>query len=196
MQHLGIESAHWVGTSMGGIIGMMMAAGFPALITKLVLNDIGSLIPKAGLERIVKYVSDSESFTTMEAAKHFMYDIFKPFGIEEKEHWEYMFEHSVITHPDGGFMLAYDPKIIENFRINTQNFSQIEDVDLSSIWNEVHCPTLLIRGKYSDLLLEETMHSMATQAHVEHITYDHCGHAPALFTNKRIYDVIEFLSKE
>ena len=165
-------SLHWLGTSMGGIIGMLLAAQPNTPISKLVLNDVGSFIPKASLERIGMYVGKSPVFSSIDAAVDAVRAV-SPFGPLSGAQW------CTLTVPllkeiDGGkFEFRYDPGIGEAF-----HEGPIVDVDLAPYWNAITCPTLITRGANSDLLLKGTYDAMCAKPMVQGVEFAGVGHAP------------------
>ena len=194
MAHLNIGAAHWVGTSLGGIIGMMIASMYPGKITRLVLNDIGSAVAAEGLRRIASYAGKDAFFPTMEAAEARAKTIFEPFGITQPDHWAHLMRHSFVKNTDGTVSFAYDQRIIEPFRRDTENFTTIADIDLSVVWEGVSCPVLLIRGMKSDILRAETAQAMQKgKPNVQLIELPGIGHAPALMDANQIKMVAAWL---
>lgn len=189
LAQLGIAQLDWVGTSMGGVIGMIMAGLQPTLIRRMVLNDVGALIPKESLERLRSYVGKTMRFANWDEAQSKMRVLFEPWGISEKEHWQHLLTHSSRTLPDGSVELTYDPAIAQVFL----DQPEVKDVDLSHVWNAVQCPVLLLRGENSDLLLRETALQMAGRDHVNYVEIKNCGHAPHLMSNEQIRLVEQWL---
>ncbi len=99
LRHLGIDSVDWIGTSMGGIIGMMMAGFYPNKVRRLVLNDIGAVIPVAGIHRILAYVGKLTHFSSKAEAEQVLRQIYAPFGIRDEAHWWHLF---ALQHGDAG----------------------------------------------------------------------------------------------
>ncbi|MDX1974940.1 MAG: alpha/beta hydrolase [Rickettsiales bacterium] len=188
-----INSCHWVGTSMGGILGLMMAQLKPGLIKSLVLNDIGCLIPAAGLKRIVAYASSNTYFSSKQAAEAQLRINCASFGIRDEAHWNHLFTHSIHEQPDGTYHLAYDPAILAGLVTNVE----IQDVNLWPFWPSAQAiPTLLIRGKNSDLLTAETALQMQQQhPNLELLEIAECGHAPTLMADEQTHYIENWLRK-
>lgn len=196
LTHLRIARVHWVGTSLGGIVGMTAAAMYPLIIHSLVLNDIGSIIAKEGLARIARYATHPPAFKTADEAEHYLRGIFAPFGIRTQDQWNHLFEHSLDRLPSGEFFPAYDPRIVEPMRIQTQDYSMITDVDLSGLWQPIMCPVLLYRGSQSDILRKDTAHTMAEKPEVTLIEWEGIGHAPSLMDDAHITGIRHFLGQD
>ncbi len=139
---LGTEQVDWVGTSMGGIIGMMLAAMPNSPIRRMVINDVGPLIPKAAIERIGSYVGRDPLFPDLAAAEAYFREVAAPFGRLSDTEWRHLTVHSLREDKAGGFRLRYDPAIGDAFRV-----PDIKDVDMWPIWDQIRCPILLIRGR-------------------------------------------------
>ena len=195
LQHKQLEKVHWLGTSMGGIIAMMLAASTPGKLASLVLNDIGSLVPKEGLERITRYAGTRRQFEHYEEAVAFLAEITEPFAIHNPEHWRHFADKSLWKMDDGSYILACDPEIMVPFREETDDFTHITDIDLQPFWDAVDCPVLLLRGEETDLLRGETVRQMAaTQGkEVTLIEFPGVGHAPALMEDEQIGKVKSWL---
>jgi len=191
LHQLGVTSCDWVGTSMGGIIGMMMASLPSKPVGKLVLNDVGALIPKESLLRIRDYVGKDMEFVDWQGAEKNLRAIFVPWGMTEEVQWQHVMEHSLKPNADGGWRLHYDPAIAEVF------FSQnpLEDIDLNPVWEKVTCPVLILRGAQSDLLLREVAQKMAaSRSQITLVEIANTGHAPHLMDAEQIGLIKEFLA--
>lgn len=191
-----IREVEWIGTSMGGIIGMMIAASKPQRIKKLVLNDIGALLSKAALTRIYEYVRTMpRSFTDQAAADVYLREIFQPWGITDADIWLRFVESSLITR-DGLLRYACDPAIAVPLAAGSKDFTEVNDINLAPIWHEVQVPTLILRGEQSDILSEETVRAMrSTNLLAESRTYPRVGHAPALMTDADTKPVLDWLDR-
>lgn len=196
MDNFHLRGVEWIGTSMGGIIGMLIAASHETRIKKLVLNDIGSFISAQALGRIYEYVkSIPASFATPEEADAYLSEIFAPFGITDPVQWAAFVEHSLQRLSDGRVRLAVDPAIADPIRRDSHDFTEINDVSLSQVWEKVELPTLIIRGAESDILDVETVSAMrSTNPKAESITIPYVGHAPSLMSEDQIRRVVQWLS--
>lgn len=185
---LGIARCDLVGTSMGGMIGMALAAHAPAVVRKLVLNDVGVVIPAAAIARIAAYVGRDMTFPSRAAAEPVLRARYAPFAVPTEAAWQHLITHSLEPLPEGSVRLAYDPAISANFAAITG------DVDFSPLWEKVGCETLVIRGADSDLLSIETHARMGEKPGVQLFTVPGAGHAPLLSTPFETERVREFLS--
>jgi pimeloyl-ACP methyl ester carboxylesterase len=178
----------WVGTSMGGIIGILLAALPRTPIRKLVLNDVGVLVPKLALERIGEYVGKDPRFPSLAALEQHMRRICAPFGALTDDQWRELTLHGAREYPDGTWGPSYDPAIGQAFQ------GELKDVDLTRYWDAVRCPTLLLRGACSDVLPKETADAMTQSGpQAELVEFDAVGHAPMLMCEDQVSVVREFL---
>jgi len=187
----GAEQVDWVGTSMGGIIGMLLAAMPASPIRKMLVNDVGALIPKASLERIALYVGKDQMFESYDAFKHYIKTISAPFGLNTEEQWDHITRSTAKFEPDGKVHSNYDPGIGAAFRSGT-----LADVDLSAYWQAIRCPVLVTRGAMSDLLLPETYAAMLKKSGVKGVEIPAVGHAPMFMDDAQIRIVRDFLLSE
>jgi len=187
---LDTRDVDWIGTSMGGLAGMMLAAQSGTPIARLVVNDIGPFIPKAALERIAGYVGETRSFASLDEVEAYLRRVAAPFGALEDRQWRHLATHGAV-HDGEGWRLSYDPAIALPMRATPP-----ADVDLWPLWERIACPTLVLRGAESDLLLPETASRMAERADgkVRVATIAGCGHAPALMAETQIATVAAFLA--
>ena len=183
----GADTVHWVGTSMGGIIGMLLASHVKTPITRLVINDVGSFIPKASLERISMYLGASPRFADFESIVMAVRAV-SPFGEMSDDTWRELTVPLVKQLADGSWQFRYDPGIGDVFKIGA-----IQDVDLSAVWDKVTCPVLITRGVDSDLLLKSTFDSMCRKAGVRGVEFANVGHAPMFQEASQIEAVHAFL---
>jgi pimeloyl-ACP methyl ester carboxylesterase len=182
-------SVDWVGTSMGGLIGLMMAAHANSPIRRLVLNDVGPFIAKSALQRIATYVGQRPQFKSLPALEAYLRQVYAPFGRLTDEDWRAMAEHSQRAAPDGGIVLHHDPKIAENAQAGAN-----QDIDLWALWDKIACPVLLIRGAQSDLLSKETAEEMTRRGpRARLVEIEDAGHAPALRSAEQIALIRGFL---
>lgn len=185
-----LRTLHWLGTSMGGILGMLMAAQPGSPIQKLVINDVGAMIPKSSLERIGKYVGTMQVFKTYGAIVDAVRAV-SPFGPLSQDQWRDLTLPLVRQTDDGMWQFRYDTAIADTFA----EFAQA-DVDLWPNWNAITAPTMVIRGAQSDLLLPSTFAEMCAKPGVVGLEIANTGHAPMLQDAPTIAAVREFLVGE
>jgi pimeloyl-ACP methyl ester carboxylesterase len=188
----GPREIYWVGTSMGGMLGMLLAALPNSPIRKLVVNDVGPFIPKASLERIGAYIGKDPRFNTYEELEAYVRQISAPFGPLTDAQWRHLTVHGAKQHDDGSWGMCYDPGLAVPFRAAAP-----ADVDLWKYWDAISCPTLILRGAESDLLLKTTATEMQNRGpHPRLVEFAGVGHAPMLMAEDQIRAVREFLLPE
>ncbi|MGH6885560.1 MAG: alpha/beta fold hydrolase [Geminicoccales bacterium] len=181
----------WVGTSMGGLIGMALAAQKDAPVAKLVLNDAGPVVAKVALERIGQYLGKAPSFPSVAAAEQVVRATAAPFGPHTDAEWRFLTEVVLRKNPDGSWRFHYDPKIAEPYRQQMPD----KDLEMWPLWDAVSCPTLVIRGAQSDLLSRETAQAMTQRGpKAKLVELPGIGHAPTLLHRDQIALVAEFLT--
>ena len=192
LQHLGIKRVDWLGTSMGGLIGMLIAAQMPQLIHRLILNDIGPHISSRSLRRIIKYVQNERIYDNRATIEGVLRIKLSTFGLKDEAHWQHLIDHSIEELEDGKFRFNYDPAIIKK-PIAGQ---PIPDIDLFELWHNVPHPTLVIRGAESDVLTEQTALVMKDSGPLPTvITLEGIGHAPTLMEDEQIKMVRDWLKE-
>ncbi|MDD2884197.1 MAG: alpha/beta hydrolase [Dechloromonas sp.] len=187
---LQVDSVHWLGTSMGGLIGMALAAQEGTPIHRLVLNDVGPLITVEALQRIATYVGTDPTWATPLEAEAYVRAISAPFGPLSDAQWAQLTATSIGQRADGRWGFLYDPRIAEPFR----NAFVDQDIDLWPLYQAIRCPTLVVRGADSDLLTQDTWQRMAAcgpRAQLAEIPG--VGHAPMFQSLAQIDIVRDFL---
>jgi pimeloyl-ACP methyl ester carboxylesterase len=184
----GAETIDWVGTSMGGLLGIVMAAQPKSPIGKLVVNDVGPAIEPAAIERIRSYFGMDPTFATYAEIEQYIRTISAPFGPLTDAQWEHMTRTNVRQRPDGRWGIAYDPGIAVPFR------SSAAPPDLWPLWDRIRAPTLVLRGAESDLLSAATAAEMGRRGpKPEVIEFPGVGHAPMLLSTEQIEPVARFI---
>jgi len=187
---LGLSSFAWVGTSMGGAIGIRAAGGIlKHRISRLVINDIGPTFPPAPFERIKAYVGSPPEFATVAEMTDYFKTIYKPFGWHSEAQWRHMAETSLRRLPNGRLTTHYDPAIVRQLFAHPADYEQWESYD------RITAPTLVLRGVESDLLLADTARAMGERGpRARIVEVGGCGHAPALNVESQIRVIRDFLS--
>ena len=187
---LGLERFHWLGTSMGGALGIRLAAGeMKRRIRRLVLNDIGPKLGEAAVERIRSYAGSPPQFERVSELEQYFRTVYKPFGWMSDAQWRRLTETSVRRLPDGKLTAHYDPDMVLQFTHHPRDYDQWE------AWDAIDVPTLCLRGEASDLLLAETAEEMRKRGpRAVVVTIAGCGHAPALNVPEQFALVERFLN--
>jgi len=190
LDHYGIGQTRWVGTSMGGLIGITLAADrMKDRIARLVVNDIGPDIPSAGAERIAAYVGSPPVYDTVAELETWLRRNYAPFGDNTEAFWRRMTDTSVRRTDDGRVTVHYDPQIASQFTHHKA------DLDVWDKYDAVTAPMLLIRGASSDVLAAATAEEMTRRGPKPRlVTIDGCGHAPTLANEEQIALLRAFLA--
>lgn len=192
LARLDVDEVAWVGNSLGGLVGIMLAAQPDNPIRRLVINDIGPFIPGTALRRLGVYLNaPPPHFPDLAAAEAYLRTTLAPFGALTDAQWRHMTEHSV--HPDGaeggGYRLHHDPGIAEAYRP-----WRLGSIVMWELWDKVRCPTLLLRGALSDMLPASTALEMTRRGpKAELIEFPDVGHLPPLMSQVQIEPIVRFL---
>ncbi len=185
----GSNDISWVGTSMGGMLGMLLASRPDTPIRRLVLNDIGATVPKESMARIGAYVSKILRFKSCEETEAWLRVTLAPFGPLTDAQWRHLTVHNSKQHDDGSWSMNYDPNIALPFQK-----AQTRDIELWNYYDAIRCPTLLLRGVSSDVLPKDIAVQMTQRGpQPELIEFEGIGHAPALMSDDQIRVVQNFL---
>ena len=190
LARLDADSVHWLGTSMGGLIGMTLASLAETPLQKLVLNDVGPIVSAVSLARIGEYLGKAPQFPDFATAVQYVRAVGATFGAHSDAQWSTLTEHVVRRQPDGSYRMHYDPAIAVPFSAAAPE----KDIELWPCYDAIRCPTLVIRGALSDLLKRETMEEMASRGpRAKTVEIAHVGHAPTLMHADQIAVVRDFL---
>ncbi|MBI5277272.1 MAG: alpha/beta hydrolase [Burkholderiales bacterium] len=197
---LGIERAHWVGTSMGGALGTVCASGLfqPQMkprIASLLLNDNAPQLAAPALQRIRAYAGNPPAFDTMAELESFFRQVYKPFGWLSDAQWRRLAETSTRRLPDGRITPHYDPAMVRQF-IDHPN-----DYDIWQHYDEIRIPVLLLRGAESDLVLREAAEGLMLRGPgllglTRVVEIAGVGHAPALNVPEQLELVTQFIEQQ
>jgi pimeloyl-ACP methyl ester carboxylesterase len=184
----GAEVVDWVGTSMGGLLGIAIAAQPGSPIARLVVNDAGPVIEPAALARIGTYVGLDPTFATFDEIEAYIRSVSAPFGPLTDAQWRHLTATNVRQRGDGRWGLAYDPGIAVPFR------AAPAPADLWGLWDAIRCPTLVLRGADSDLLSTATAAAMQQRGpRATVVEFAGIGHAPTLLDPTQVAPVLAFL---
>lgn len=180
---------YWVGTSMGALLGILLASLPNSPIAKLVVNDAGPLVPKSALERIGAYVGKDLRFAELDELEAYLRIVSAPFGPLTNEQWRHLTIHSAKQFEDGRWGMSYDPAIGLALQ------GELNDVDLWAQWDQIKCPTLVLRGAQSDILRADTAAAMTQRGpKAKLIEIAEVGHAPMLMTEDQAALISDFLA--
>jgi len=188
---VGATELAWVGCSLGGLIGIIVAGMPNSPIRRLLVNDVGPYLPLGAVLRIGRYVRAGPArFTSAEVVDRYFQEILAPFGRLTPEHWRHLAKHSVMPDSEGGYRLRYDPLIVKGFKP-----PWVYARRLWSFWDRIECPTLVLRGADSDLLLPSTAAEMlARNANARILEIPNCGHMPPLLDAEQIRIVSDWIN--
>jgi len=191
LDHYQIGRTAWIGTSMGGLIGMRMASGPLAdRLTCLIINDIGPEIPQEAIDRILQYAAELPVFERMSEVENWLRTIYQPFGPASDEFWRRMVRSSVRRKDDGHFTIHYDPNIVMQFSKSAHELNSWDRYERISL------PTHMVWGQQSDILTAEIVTRMQAMGPKPDVTrIEDCGHAPSLSRPEDIEIVRATLAK-
>jgi pimeloyl-ACP methyl ester carboxylesterase len=197
-QQAPVMELSWVGTSMGGLIGMALAGTpslpLPAPVGRLVLNDVGPVIQWQALRRIGTYIGQTGRFDSVQQAADVMWQISTGFGPHTPQQWLALSGPMVKPLPEGGFTLHYDPAIAVPFRGMTEDAAEKGQAALWELYDAITARTLLLRGANSDLLSHDTAQAMAQRGpRARLVEFAGVGHAPTLVALDQVDAVASFL---
>ncbi|MEF8704347.1 MAG: alpha/beta hydrolase [Candidatus Accumulibacter sp. UW26] len=188
---LGVDSVHWLGTSMGGLIGMFLSSLPGSPISRLVLNDVGPVIGVDALQRIGEYLGKSPDFADLDAAEAYVRTVCAPFGALTDAQWRYMTAVGTRARTGGGFEMDYDRAIAKPYQ---KAFLEAKEINLWPMYDAIRCPTLVLRGAQSDILLHETAVEMTTRGpQAKLVELQGVGHAPMFLEEAQVRIVQNFL---
>ena len=190
LDQLGLARCHWLGTSMGGAIGTLAAAGpLRGRVQRMVLNDSGPQVADAAIERIRSYAGNPSAFATVSELEAYFRKVYQPYGWLSDAQWRRLTESSVRRLPDGRVTPHYDPAMVMQF------IHHPHDYELWDAWDSLTLPVLCLRGEHSDLLLASTAEQMRQRGPRAVVaTIAGCGHAPALNTPEQFSLIDRFLA--
>jgi pimeloyl-ACP methyl ester carboxylesterase len=188
----------WLGTSMGGLIGMALAGTpklpLPAPFRRLVLNDVGPVIQWQALQRIGTYLGNTGRFDSVQQAADAMWAISTSFGPHTPQQWLALSQPMVKPLPEGGLTLHYDPAIAVPFREVTPETAAQGEAALWQLYDNIKAETLLTRGAQSDLLARETALAMTQRGpRARLVEFEGVGHAPTFIPDNQVEAVASFL---
>ncbi|KPQ18705.1 MULTISPECIES: alpha/beta fold hydrolase [unclassified Halomonas] len=189
LDHFNIDRAAWIGTSMGGLLGMLLAANDATAkrIRCLVLNDVGPELDNQALTEMATYFSVIKRFSTLSELQQALEQHYQGFGELSRREWQQMALSSARRLPDGSWSFHYDPRIGEQFLHDTPR-------DTWSDWQRIRCPLMVIRGEHSTLLRAESVTQMQRdQPSLETLEAAGCGHAPMLNNAQQVAPLMRFL---
>jgi len=192
VSHLGARDITLIGTSMGGVLGMMLAAKAVTPLRRLVLNDVGAVIPRGPMKHIRTYVGADPRFADLEEVELYLRTIYAGAGSHETAQWRALAEIASYCLEDGGYRLAFDPAISKSLRW-LPPFS----LRLWHVWDAIACPVLLLRGAESPILSAKVAETMQKRGpkRVNCVELPRIGHAPSLMKSDQIALILDWMEK-
>ncbi len=189
---LGVTEINWLGTSMGGIIGMVLASVAQSPIKRLIVNDIGPEVSREAQMAIGEYIGRSDDFVSVAAVANHLRRIYSEFAPMTDADWEHMAHYSSRRTKQGTFRLKVDNRVGEAFRDAISYFN----VDMWDTWERISCPVLVLRGKESSFLSEETAERMlACGPETTLVEFDDTGHTPTLRNDEQVSVISDWLAE-
>ncbi|HVK31524.1 MAG TPA: alpha/beta hydrolase [Burkholderiaceae bacterium] len=188
------QTVDWVGTSMGGLIGLALAAQRGAPLRRLVLNDVGPTIEPLALMRIGQYLGVPARWASLDEAADAMWAISRGFGPHTREQWLALTDPQLVRDEQGFYKPRYDPGIAAPFRAVTPEIAAAGEALLWQAWDRLSLPVLLLRGAQSDLLSAATAQAMTQRGpSARLVELPGVGHAPTLVQPDQVALVRDFL---
>ncbi len=191
---LNVDSVHWFGTSMGGLIGMALASLPETPVRKLLINDIGPVLKPPALARIAEYLAQPPTFATLEQGVDYVRQISLSFGSHTDDQWHKLAADVLRQNAEGQWTFCYDPGLSVPIRSMTAQDAQLAQTMLWAAYDAITCPTLLVHGAESDLLSHETAQAMTQRGPKAAIVeIPGVGHAPTFVSESQIAIAKDFL---
>jgi pimeloyl-ACP methyl ester carboxylesterase len=193
LRRLRVDRVDWVGTSMGGLLGLMHAAQPGSRVRRLVLNDVGAFVPSDGLREIGSRLQAPDHFASLAQVEAHLRETHREWGAITDAQFASLARHQSRRLPQGGYRLHYDPQIARLVQGGGLPF--VDGLHLWDAWDRIACPVLVIRGEHSRILPAEVAHRMVeTHPEAKLLEIEGAGHAPALMSATEIEPIRNFLA--
>ena len=190
MAKTGVKQLHWIGTSMGGILGILLASMPRSPITRLIINDVSPIIRPRQLRKLKKVIGVYKSFPGLKQGELYLRGVYRSTDRLSAEQWRHIVKHSFIKDEDGYYRLTYDPGILD-FAKKFYFFG----LNLWREWKRINCPVLILRGKKSEILPKKIANAMLKSSlKADLVEFDGIGHAPSLTSKEQIKIIIDWLA--
>lgn len=189
------REVHWFGTSMGGLIGMVLASLEGTPISRMLINDIGPVLDQGAMQRIGEYIGQDIRFPSFEAGAEYVKAVSMSFGPHTEEEWFKLSSDVLRQEPGGQWVRHYDLGLAQPFKAITPERAASDEAQLWAAWDAIRCPTLLVRGEHSDLLSRETAAEMTARGPKPRLVeIPGVGHAPTFIHASQIAIARTFLT--
>lgn len=189
------REVHWFGTSMGGLIGMVLASLEGTPVSRMLINDIGPVLDQGAMQRIGEYIGQDIRFPSFEAGAEYVKAVSMSFGPHTEEEWFKLSSDVLRQEPDGQWVRHYDLGLAQPFKAITPERAASDEAQLWAAWDAIRCPTLLVRGEHSDLLSRETAAEMTARGPKPRLVeIPGVGHAPTFIQASQIAIAREFFT--
>ena len=189
------REVHWFGTSMGGLIGMVLASLEGTPISRMLINDIGPVLDQGAMQRIGEYIGQDIRFPSFEAGAEYVKAVSMSFGPHTEEEWFKLSSDVLRQEPGGQWVRHYDLGLAQPFKAITPERAASDEAQLWAAWDAIRCPTLLVRGEHSDLLSRETAAEMTARGPKPRLVeIPGVGHAPTFIQASQIAIARTFLT--
>lgn len=190
---LGVDEVDWVGTSMGGLIGITLGGQPGSLVKRLVINDVGPRLDAAAITRIGSYVGAPVSFASVDEGVDYISQVAAPFGLKSRDDWVELVTPG-LRQEGGRWVPHYDPRIAVPFKAVTPELAAAGEAAMWKLYDQIECPVLVLRGETSDLLSHQTLVEMTQRGpRAQSAEIPGVGHAPTLMHAHEIAIVRNFL---
>jgi pimeloyl-ACP methyl ester carboxylesterase len=191
---LDVPRVDWLGTSMGGLIGMGLAALPDSPVRRMIVNDVGPTLNFPALARIAEYLGTEKRFVSFDEGLDYIRTVSAPFGPHSDEEWAKLARDVLVQEESGQWRRHYDPAIATPFQGLTEQMVLQGEAALWAAWDAIRCPVLLVRGGDSDLLTPETAQQMTQRGpKAELVELPGIGHAPTFMHEDQIAIARRFL---
>jgi pimeloyl-ACP methyl ester carboxylesterase len=190
--HVGVQEVDWIGTSMGGLLGLLLASQPSSPIRSLVMNDVGAFVPLDALAAIARNLEAPARFDTLAQVEAYLRHTHRDWGKIDDAQWKRLVRQGARRF-EGGWRLHYDPRIARL----AQPMPFASGLYFWAAWYRVRCPVLLIRGERSEVFPPEVAEAMLdSKPHAQLVEIPGAGHAPSLMAPSQIAIVRRFLERE
>ncbi len=194
---LDVAQVDWFGTSMGGLIGMGLAALPESPVRRMIINDVGPTLNFSAIARIAEYLGTDRRFASFDDGVDYIRTVSAPFGPHTDEEWHKLARDVLVQEEGGQWRRHYDPALARPFQGLTEQAVQQGEAALWAAWDAIRCPVLLVRGAESDLLTRETAQQMSGRGpKAELVELPGIGHAPTFMHEDQIALARRFLLRQ